>query len=555
VSTEARQASRVKPKGNGALTKQSSAVTTEEGSISSAATPKEQSVSSAPTEIPEDKDSQIEEATNEAARNASEPSQSPDTSNTDSPKDELETSNPAPLAPENSSQQTEYAQRIELLEKELQAARGTITELQEKEEESQLKDEIMDDLKNKLQSEMGKRAEAEDASRRVKEKAEKVTRDFSTLQEKSKERIGLMKAAIDILMTSEKKMQDEMVDIREERDEQTRRLNSYTERLNGAKKNEAVKVNTSDHYESKVDDLHAQVKECKEEMAQLKFERDRYKKELGNWKKFADQRTKQLEGQVKHEKKLNDERKRKMKVFVEAKTEEARSTRADNVSLQAELDQTTLSLKDFNERYKQLHSQWVKSQTRNRELQRDMTKMNYDSEKMSKVGGTLEAKLSRSANEIEDHKNKRMTAKNELMIVIAQLEEEKKSNSRLREYVRSTFTPKVLSQQQSLRENLDNFEAGLKKLALRFGRELPAPRKNNGQPNKDSEVAAAKMSTMEEIQSKVSNANAVRVLAKLEEETQRVNQHIATVSTNVDQLLALLVAPTTKGCVGAMFNF
>jgi hypothetical protein len=553
VSTQAGQASRVKPKGNGALTKQLSAVTTEERSISTAATPKEQSLSSAPTEIPEDEDSQIEEATYQAARGASEPSLSPDTSNTDSQEDELETSNP-PLAPENSSQQTEYAQYIELLEKELHAARGTITQLQEKEEESQLKDEVMDDLQKKLQMEMGKRAEAEDASRLAKEKAEKVMKQFSTLKQKSTERIGQMKAGIDILMTSEKKMQDEMVDIREERDEQTRRLNSYTTRLNEAKKNEAVKVNTADHYENKVDDLNDQVKECKEQMAQLKFERDRYKKELGNWKKYADQRTNQLEGQLKHEKKLNDERKRKMKVFVEAKTEETRSTKADNVSLQAELDQTTLSLKDFNQRYQQIHSQWVQSQTRNRELQRDMTKQKNDSEKMSKVGGNLEAKLSRSANEIEDHKNKRLTAKNELMTVIAQLEEEKKANSRLREYVKSTFTPKVLSQQQSLREDLDNFEAGLKKLAIRFGRELPSPRKKNGQPNKDSEVAA-KMSTMEEIQSKISNANAVRVLANLEEETQRVNEHIANVSTNVDRLQALLVAPTTKGCVGAMFNF
>ena len=47
---------------------------------------------------------------------------------------------------------------------------------------------------------------------------------------------------------------------------------------------------------------------------------------------------------------------------------------------------------------------------------------------MSKVGGTLEAKLSRSAIATEDHKNKRSAAKNELMSVLGQLEKRKNKN-------------------------------------------------------------------------------------------------------------------------------
>eukprot|EP00980_Cylindrotheca_fusiformis_P014456 scaffold3857_cov127-Cylindrotheca_fusiformis.AAC.13 len=468
------------------------------------------------------------------------------------PSDEIETSS-VPL--ENPSEKSQYIEQIDSLEKELQAAREAITQLRQQQEERQLKDQIVDDLQQKLQKEMGKRAEAEDDSRRAKAKAEQLAEEFSTLRLESEEQIGQLRAKIEALTTSENKMQEEMVVIREERDEQARRLSSYTTRLNEAKKNEAVKVNAADHYESKVDDLNAQLKETRDEMAQIKFERDRYKKELGNWKKYAEQRTTQLEGQLQREKKLNDERKRKMRFFVESKTEEVRSTKAENVSLQDELDQTTRSLKDFNQRYKQLHSQWVQSQTRNRELQRDVAKTKNDSEKMSKVGGTLEAKLLRSASEIEDHKNKRMAAKNELMAVIAQLEAEKKASNRLKEYVKSTFTPKVQSQQQMLQEKLEHFDAGLKQLATRFGRELPTTRKRNGQPNADSETSPKTTNATVGIQSKISDASTVRILTKLEEETQRVNQHIAKVSTNVDQLQNLLVAPSTKGCVGAMFKF
>ena len=300
-------------------------------------------------------------------------------------------------------------------------------------------------------------------------------------------------------------------------------------------------------------ELDAELKKTKETMAQIKFERDRFRKELANWKKYAEDRRKQLEGQLSHEKKLNEERKKRMKFFVEAKTEEARSSNVDNLSLQAELDQTTRSLKDFNQRYKQLHNQWVQAQTRNRELQRDMTKMKNYSEKMSKVGGTLEAKLSRYSKEIEDHKSKRLAAKNELMTVIATLEEEKKASGRLRDFVKGTITPKVLAQYQVLQESADHLDGGVRQLAIRFGREFSSlRRKPNGSPDP---LADSKPKSLEEIQAMVGDANIARVLSKLEEEYQRVNEQISNVSTSVGQLESLLVAPTTKGCVGAMFNF
>ncbi|KAL3945714.1 MAG: hypothetical protein SGBAC_000198 [Bacillariaceae sp.] len=448
---------------------------------------------------------------------------------------------------------------IKSLEKKLHGSQETVKQLKDRSiklqqgaEENELKKDLIEDLNNKLQTEMNKRQESETTEKKTKEKLDKVVEQFNTLQKTSKERLMQMKGAIDKLVHSNKKYEDEIVGIREARDEQGRRLSANTTQLNEAKKNAAIKVNAAEHYELKMNELGVELKQTKDKMAQIKFERDRLRKELGNWKKYSEDINKQLEGQLKHEKKLNEERKRRMKFFVEAKTEEARSSTADNVSLQAELDQTTRSLKDFNQRYKQLHSQWVQAQTRNRELQRDMTKTKNDSEKMSKVGGNLEAKLSRYSREIEDHKGKRLAAKNELMTVIAKLEEEKKANTRLRDFVKGTITPNVLLQHQVLQDSADHFEGGIRQLCLRFGREFTSlRRKPNGKPDP---FADSKPRTLAEIQSIVGDTNSARILSKLEDETHRVNQQVSNVSTSVEQLESLLVAPTTKGCVGAMFG-
>ena len=215
-----------------------------------------------------------------------------------------------------------------------------------------------------------------------------------------------------------------------------------------------------------------------------------------------------------------------------------------------------MDVKDASQRYKQLYAQWAESQTRNRELQRDLTKMKKDSEQMSKVGGTMEAKLSRSAMESEDHKNKRLAAKNELMAVLKQLEAEREVNNRLRERIKMTFTPKVLNQQQSIREILDRFEDTMLKVATKLGRPLPPPPPSD----KDNDVgvnhvkdgvdgALTGTDSAAAAASGVSEVNMQRVLARLESETMRVSQSIESINGSVMRLNSLVEAPSTRGCV------
>ena len=447
-------------------------------------------------------------------------------------------------------------QRIESLENELNDAKALISKLKSrrKEEATMLKE-----LQGNLDSQISKRAEAEESARLATSQTKKLTGQLDQFRKDAKSKISDLQVDLKKISKEKSDMEVEFEKIREERDEQARREASLTTRLNTLTKEKSVKTNAAEHYEDKVEYLEKEIEQYEEKVKAINANRDQLKTEVADWKEYAEKKTKQLESALKDEKKLNDERKRKMKGFVEAKTEEVRSAKADQISLQTELDQTNQSLKDLNQRYKQLHAQWVQSQTRNRELQRDMTKMKVDSEKMSKVGGTLEAKLSRSALETEDHKNKRLAAKNELMSVLAQLETEREVNSRLRETIRDTFTPKALSQQQLIQEALDDFESGLQKLATRLRRQLTPPPTNghftdlsNGEPGMNGASFDHEVSNDSPGKSNLSDINTTRVLAKLENETQRVSQSIVTFSTSVERMHALLEGTGSRSCVDAL---
>jgi chromosome segregation ATPase len=282
--------------------------------------------------------------------------------------------------------------------------------------------------------------------------------------------------------------------------------------------------------------------------------------ELEVLKKTSENRLRSLDAALLDERNLNEERKRKMKLFVESKSEELRQAKADNDSLQVELAQTNKSLVDLNGRWKQLHAQWVQSQTRNRELQRDLNRIKKDSENLHKVGDTLEMKLSRSATETEEHKSKRLAAKHELMTVLRALEVERELTSKLRDSLKFTFTPKALSQQQLLREGLQDFEAQLQKLSLRLGRALPGSTDADTSMNSDAADHSDSGLTPDSadlvnggsddsaLQHTRTDVEVQRLISKLEYETQRVSQGIMALSGNIDRMHLVLDASGDRTC-------
>lgn len=447
-------------------------------------------------------------------------------------------------------QQQQQKEHLRRLEKELEEAKILIANLNKtKQKEDVTNKNMMMELQSKLNREMGKRAEAEDAARRAQEKTKSLDQELANVKTTTQNKIQTLSKIVTTLSETKSSMMKELEQIRVDRDEQARKQSSLTTRLNSILKEEGLKTHTTDYYDQQFDELQTQLEEVTKQLTITTVESDHHKKKMLGWKSAYEQKTKHLKALLENERMLNSERKQKMKGFVEAKTEEVRQAKADNISLQTELDQTTRSLKDLNQRYKQLHGQWVQSQTRNRELQRDLAKTKVESEKMSKAGGTLEAKLTKSAKEMENHKTKRLQAKNELMSVIAQLESEKDVNSRLRDYIKSTILPRAISQQQSMRENISDYQSSFEKMATRLGRELPPPSQRNTNSQEMMVTSSA-----ENIQQTflVSDINTARILSKVEEEMQRVTQHINDSNAIARQLNQMLDSPMTRGCVGAL---
>ena len=482
------------------------------------------------------------------------------------------TDNGTPSTPDPSSRvrkvpDTPLPQRVKWLEQELHAAHTLIMELQQQQgEEEEASGEakrkanaVMVDLQANLQSQMSLRAEAEDAVRLAKAKADKMEKDRKTTKEETETKLKELNKNLMAALEGKAALETELKTLKAERDDQARKEAALVNRLNAAKKKEAAKANAAEHYEEQVESLQNQCSQLQGDLSAATEEKKQVQEQLTQLKESSERRIQQLESMLNEERRLNEERKRKMKGFVEAKAEEIRSSKETHVSLQTELDQTNRSLMELNQRWKQLHAQWVQAQTRNRELQRDMNKMQKDSEKMHKAGGTLEMKLSRSALETEEHKNKRLTAKNELMAVLRQLEAERDLTNRLRDSIKFTFTPKAISQQQIIQETLGEFENELQRLAKRLGRPLAPPAESMidtvGEPSESSDNLDNPDNVdlnPDPARPSLAEANTQRLMSRLESETQRVSQCIMSFSASVERMHSLLSGPGTRNCVSVL---
>jgi hypothetical protein len=391
------------------------------------------------------------------------------------------------------------------------------------------------DLEVNLQKQMESKGEAENSARLALERIDNLEKEKDQQQD---EIIALRNdtSSLKEVCTAQ---EQELEKLREERNEQHRKEMALTNRLNGAKKKEADKANLAELYEEDIQSYETQLAHSYREREELTAANSDLKTKLDDVEKTLIQRVRLAESSLADERSLNEERKRKMKAFVETRAEELRQAKTENDQLQNELNDTNRSLVELNNRSKQLHAQWVQAQTRNRELQRDVNKTKKEYENFHKVGGTHEVKPSRSVNETDENKNKRLAAKHELMNVLRQLEIEKDAGAKLRDSIKFTFTPKALSQQQLLRESLSDLEAQLSKLSLRLGKPL----------------LTATTTVMESIDVSEGPYEDVRdpqhLVTKLDFETQRVSKGIMDISSAIERMQMTLDASGDRSCFTA----
>ena len=155
------------------------------------------------------------------------------------------------------------------------------------------------------------------------------------------------------------------------------------------------------------------------------------------------------------------------------------------------------------------------------------------------------------------------------MTILRKLEAEQAVSAKLRDSVKFTFTPKALSQQQLLNENLEDFESQLLKLSRRLGKALP-PSLNrigneddlqgfgddramgmdegNGE-NDDTNVASGAQG-----KKKLSRSewDTTRLLSTLDHETQKVSKAIMSFSNAVERMQSLLDESGERTCVSTL---
>ena len=445
--------------------------------------------------------------------------------------------------------QSEMAQKAEA-EHQLKQAKQLIQDLQTQGQAQTDEFEKYKGLETGLQEAVNAKEDAEHDLQMALERIQTLEQERTAAHEKVEQLTRQHTQSRDILAAQEQELEK----IREQRDEQERKEMSLTNRLNAAKKKEADKVNAAEKLKDELTTATTELQELRTQVETLTQSQSRLQTELEETIRSSRQRQVEVETALADEKRLNDDRKLKMKTFIEKKSEELRQAKTDNDALQVELNQTTRSLSDLNVRWKQLHAQWVQSQTRNRELQRDILRIKKDSEKQHKVGDTLEMKLSSSAKETEEHKTKRLAAKHELMTVLKTLESEREIAARLRDSIKFTFTPKALSQQQLLNESVQDFETQLEKLSYRLRKPLPPPSKeemegtsNNGEGddttnNEDDDW----VETMEE------ETDTHRLIEKLNRETQHVSKCIMAVVSAIERFHVLLESDSNRTCYSVL---
>jgi hypothetical protein len=425
------------------------------------------------------------------------------------------------------------------------------------------KDALLVELQSSLQDHMSKQAEAENRARNAEARMKQLEEGLRAKENVEKE-LESMKRRMKSVVSGKANLELELAKLRASRDEQERKEIVLSNRLNAAKKKEAVKADLAERLEAEVEELQAELSATKEKLAQAEGLAKKTEKTLQETTQLMSERVRLAETALADERRLNEDRKKKMKAFIESKQEEIRQGKLQTDELNAELEQTNRLLREQSSRWKQLHAQWVQSQTRNRELQRDLNRIKKDSDNMHKIGDKMEMKLSKSAQETEEHKTKRLTAKHELMTILRTLEGEREVSAKLRDSLKFTFTPKALSQQQLLKESLKDFDTELQKLSRRLGRPLPPSIDSPGllSDDDDTEGAGAAMDLIgdgsaEEGRDAVLNRSEIdsnHLISNLESETQRVSQCIMALMSSIERMHVVLDESGPNTCINALTN-
>lgn len=470
----------------------------------------------------------------------------------DSPGPEGEGTNTSVSADEASSSSKD--DKIKELQEELSISLGKtliLTEERDMLRENSTDKSILEELQKSLEMQMSARAEAEDKLRQETEKR--------LLLEQ-------MKESHDHTLLEKAKLEAEIEKLRESQEEDKNKITVMTNRINETKKGQSNKEREVKKLETQVNNLAQENTAIKAQLKEITEAKEKLDSFVEKLKAKCVERVKNSEALLQEERTLNEERKKKMKTFVESKAEELRVLKTQKSSISLELETCRKNLISTKELLAQEVNNNEMKDDRIKTLHDSLSRYKRDSEHLRGVGSSLEDELKISLSETEEHKFKRLTAKNELMNVLKKLDNEKSVTGKLKDGIKFTFTPKALSQQQLIQEGIRSLEKEIENLALRLGKPVPnlSPdleawaTMNSNSNGENSSVATASSDRQKSnkpprmVRREKSDMDTTRLISNLESETQRVSQGIMAMSTSLERLSLLLKEDEDRGCISVL---
>ncbi|KAL3792270.1 hypothetical protein ACHAW5_001096 [Stephanodiscus triporus] len=419
---------------------------------------------------------------------------------------------------------------------------------------------LFEEVQSRLEAEMNRRAESDCELRKVRENM-KLYEERLAAYEKLEDDLEKANASIVTLVTEKSKVEMDVAKLREMIEESEQKEAVLSNRLNEAKKKEANKASTAGRLDAENEQLREDLQKTRDELDIATKAKAKLEINMEKLKTKAVERVKHAETALAEERELNEERKKKMKTFVENKAEEVKIAKECANDMQKELEETRASLRSSRDREEALQKELEATRLKNRELQREMERMKRSSEQLHQAGSSLEQELEKYASETEEHKKKRMSAKHEIMQMVRTLESEKAVSAKLKEAVKFTLTPKALSQQELLTECLRDFELELERLAIRTGKALQPSaetyikaRDETTNVTEASEINGSFPRKSKKSRSSKADVDTERLISILEQETQHVSKGIMALAVDIERMRSLLNDENIFGCMSYFTN-
>ena len=471
----------------------------------------------------------------------------------------------------------QQSQVIAQLRDALEKAQGNVTSLtqsnshlsskcQTLEKEVTKRGSLLDELQTSFSNQLQQCGELSHEKKSLVERLTKLEAALKAEQSAhrfTKEELDLSKAShiseVESFKAQEDKLQHEIARLRKQVDFRQGHEATTISRLNESKKMEAIKTREVSALQTELNDLRPKYMAVTRERDKAVEERDALTSTLDKLKSKCVERVRVAEEALEKELELNEERKRKMKEYVTAKADELRRAKELSDALLLELEEIRRHYKSTREQLEESNNIIKQKDNTIDSLRQELNRLKTQSDSLHKMGDTLESQLTKSAREKEEHKHKRIEAKQELMSLLRRLESEQKVSKELKESLKFKFTPKTLSQQQQLSDGLEELEGAMLRLSRRFGKSLPPRPEVATSTGEEGDREMTRLASADERPTRKNKSSSgkniewdyAKLIEAMEEEQENVDKCIATLLDSLDRLNQLL-ADDSRSCISSL---